>query len=94
MSAAQRVQAKTVVFFHNSMFGLLCKSTIIITISKFELAKPQHLSLIQVGKDFSILKIESAHTKDTPRGSTAMMSLEDSERTKSGQYAERNWQEQ
>ena len=45
-------------------------------------------------KDLSILKIESAHTKDTPRGSTAMMSLEDSERTKSGQYAERNRQEQ
>ena len=34
----------------------------------------------------SILKIESAHTKDTPRGSTARMSLEDSERAKSGQY--------
>ena len=34
----------------------------------------------------SILKIESAHTKDTPRGSTAMMSLEDSERAKSGKY--------
>ena len=32
------------------------------------------------------MKIESAHTKDTPRGSTAMMSLEDSERAKSGKY--------
>jgi len=41
----------------------------------------------KVQQDFdSILKIESAHTKDTPRGSTAMMRLEDSERAKSGKY--------
>ena len=51
--AAQRVQAKTVVFFHNSMFGLLCKPTKIITISKFRLVKTPISLPIQVGKNIS-----------------------------------------
>ena len=54
---------------------------------------PTSLPYTSRKKDLSILKIESAHTKDTPRGSTARMRPEDSERTKSGQYAERNRQE-
>ena len=58
-SAAQRVQAKTVVFFLNSMFGLLCKPTKIITVLKFRLAKTPTSYPIQVGKLLnSILKIE------------------------------------
>ena len=75
------------VIFTKSKSVLLYKPTKNITNFNFRGFKALLSLPLHIGRDFhSILKIESAHTKDTPRGSTAMMSLEDSERTKSGKY--------
>ena len=75
------------VIFTKSKPVLLYKLTKNITNFNFRGFKALLSLPLHIGRDFhSILKIESAHTKDIPRGSTAMMRLEDSERAKSGKY--------
>ena len=57
-SAAQRVQAKSLYFSTIESMNSCANQQNLLQISKTRLSKPQHLSLIQVGRDFSILKTE------------------------------------